>query len=120
MLRLATTSFAVATLLLLPAGADAAGCEVLRDPADRAACAAREQARTAARAEVQRRVATNVDAREAPAPGRSAAWERAVEESERVDPRELLDLRLLAAVGGLAWFALAVRARRRPRGSRSA
>lgn len=116
MIRIATTCALLVLLLSLPGAARAAGCEVLAIPADRAECVARAQAREAARAEVRQRADGGADGlAAAPVSGRSAAWQRAVEESQGVDAHELLDARLLAAVGGLAWFAWAVRSRRRAR-----
>lgn len=115
MIRIAATCAALVLLLSLPGAAGAAGCEVLAVPAERTECVARAQAREAARAEVRQRTAGADGVAVAPAAGRSAAWQQALEESEGIDTRELLDLRLLAAVGGLAWFVLALRSRRHRR-----
>ncbi|MCW2921532.1 MAG: hypothetical protein JWL76_1406 [Thermoleophilia bacterium] len=108
-----------------PATARAAGCEVLRDPRDRTECEARAVAREAARDEVERQLAggasagmagdttggdTSVSAAD---PSRSADWQDAVREANGFDPGALLDVRPLAAVGGIAWFVIAVRVRRR-------
>jgi hypothetical protein len=91
--------------------ARAGGCEVLAgDVRARGECVARERAREQARAEVHRRTAdAEPDARGA---GTSRAWERAREQADGVHLDELVDARALAAVGGLAWFWLAVRRRR--------
>lgn len=87
----------------------AAGCEVLVDPAERADCVARQQARVAARAQVR----SEVQDRPVPDGERSAAWQRALAEADGVHARDVLEPRPIAAIGGLAWFALALRARRR-------
>jgi hypothetical protein len=102
----------IATLVLLPAAAGAAGCEVVADAADRADCVARQAARDAARAQVDRQV-TDATPGANGVTGRSAAWDHAMQQADGVHADELFDLRLLAAVGGLAWFGLAVRHRRR-------
>lgn len=114
-----------AFLLLGPAPARAAGCEVLGDPRDRAECEARAVAREAARAEVERQVGgggaapargAGADASSAASSsGRSADWQAAVDEAGAVDPGQLLEPRPLAALGGIVWFLLAVRSRRRAR-----
>lgn len=116
MLRLATIAATLIATLGVPGVASAAGCEVLGDPAARADCVTRERAREAARAEVRQRTGGGAEGlAAAPATGRSAAWQRALEESQGIDARDLLEARLLAAVGGLAWFAWAVRSRWRGR-----
>lgn len=109
---------AAAVLGLLPSAAGAAGCEVIANAADRADCVARQAARDAARAEVDRQV-TDAGPRGASTAGRSAAWERAVQQADGVHADELINLRLLAAIGGITWFALAVRHRRRRRNARA-
>jgi hypothetical protein len=98
----------------VPAVAQAGGCEVLQDLRDRAECVARQEARQAARAEVERQLDAARPARE-PRERQSAAWEGALDEADAFDPGALLEPRPLAAVGGLAWFLLALRARRRTR-----
>jgi hypothetical protein len=102
---------AALVLLALPAGATAGGCEVLREPGDRAECLARAKARDVARAEVQREVDGATASSSSGA--HSAAWTKAIEEADGVDVSEVVEPRLLAAIGGLAWFFLALRARRR-------
>jgi hypothetical protein len=101
--------------LAIPSTAGAAGCEVIRDAADRADCVARQTARDAARAEVDRQVngAAPAAGRASGATGRSAAWDRAMHDANGVHADEVFDLRLLAAIGGLIWFTLALRHRRR-------
>lgn len=114
MMRVAVCLVALVALLgalAVPGVALAAGCEVLADRADRAECVARAQARAAAQAEVERRV----DGPPADDEPRSAAWQQALDESTGFDADALLEPRVLAAVGGLAWFALVVRARLRAR-----
>ena len=113
MLRLATIIGLVAAVFAaLPAPATAAGCEVIRDARERADCVAKAQARAAAQAEVERRTD---DAAGDVGSGRSAAWQRAIDESEGIHLDELLDVRLLAAIGGLAWFWFTWRHQRRRR-----
>lgn len=112
--------------LLAPASAFAGGCETLDAPADRASCVAKQQAREAARAEVQRQVSERAPSRDdvggaassgsrAASSGSSAAWRSAMHEADGVHLDTLLGIRALAAVLGLAWFALVVRARWRRR-----
>jgi hypothetical protein len=113
MRRLAPILLVAAALLAAPGGAVAAGCEVLDDPAQRADCEARAQAREAARSEVDRRVDDARSDESGTANGRTAAWQDAIEESRGTDAGELLDLRLAAAIGGLAWFWLTLRHQRR-------
>lgn len=92
----------------------------MQDPRDRAECEVRAEAREAARAEVDRQLAggptagtsgdTSVSAGD---PSRSADWRAAMDEADGFDAGALLESRSLAAVGGLVWFVLAVRLRRR-------
>lgn len=102
------------TLLVAPAvsAAAASGCSVLEGARDRVECEARAAAREEARAEVERRIGDG-------APGtsgqddRSSDWQAAVEEANGFDAGAVLEPRPLAALGGLAWFVVALRMRRR-------
>lgn len=115
MLRITVTSLVALFVFVLPGEALAGGCEVLRNARDRAECMARAEAREAARAEVARQMdaARPAGAGGEPRAGRSAAWEQALDESDGIDAGALLEPRPIAAVGGLVWFLLVVRARRR-------
>src|SRR5690606_32103479 len=103
-------------LLLLIAGTPAtalaagSGCEVLKDAVDRARCEVRAEARDAARAEVQR---ASQDAAPRSAGASSPAWDAALASAEGPDWRTLLQPRPIAAIGGLVWFLLVLRHRRR-------
>jgi hypothetical protein len=102
----------------LPATAHAGGCEVLGDPRDRAECQARAVARETARDEVERQLESRsgtAASSDATSSTRSADWRAAMDEADDFDAGALLELRPLAAIGGLAWFALVLRARRRAR-----
>lgn len=104
---------AAAAAPLLPAPAQAAGgCEVLRVPAERAECVARERARDEARAEVQRQMADRPAGAEQHRPGR---WGSRGAGPVAPDADELIEPRLIAAVGGLLWFFVVARARWRAR-----
>ena len=111
MVRITVALLVALVVLAVPGRALAGGCEVLQDVGDRAECVARAEAREAARAEVERAVGEPREPRAA----HSAAWEQALEESEGIDATALLEPRPIAAVGGLAWFLLVLRARRRAR-----
>lgn len=103
-------------MFLAPGDAMAAGCEVLGDPRERAECVARQEAREAARAEVQRQADDSSGGlAEATTQPRSAAWQAAIEDAEGVDAGVLLEPRPIAAIVGLAWFALVARSRWRAR-----
>ena len=126
MVRITRTSLvatvAVLASLALPGPALAGGCEVLQDVRDRAECTARAEARDAARAEVARQVdgatpgrSGSDDSSGSDGQAHSAAWEQALEEADGVDPSALLEPRPIAAVGGLAWFLVVLRSRRRTR-----
>lgn len=106
---------ATSGVLLAPSGAQAAGCEVMHDPGERAECAARAQARETARAEVRREVGAATPGEGEAAPARTPAWQAAVEEAQGVDASEVFEPRPVAAIVGLVWFALALRLRLRRR-----
>jgi hypothetical protein len=107
-------SLVAIAVLALPGSAMAGGCEVLQDVRDRAECTARAHARDAARAEVERQVAgaTPAGAGSAGA-SHSAAWQEALDEADGLDAGALLEPRPIAAVGGLVWFLVVLRMRRR-------
>ncbi len=116
-IRMAALTIALG-VIVLPATAQAAGCEVLTDPRDRVECETRAAAREAARDEVDRQLGSRTGAAassNATDSSRSADWRAAMEEADGFDAGALLEPRPLAAVGGIAWFVLAVRARRRAR-----
>lgn len=120
---MASLTLAVAICVAGPGTAVAAGCEVLTDPRDRAECVARESARDAARAEVDRRAAgdgATTIAGETPTAGRTAAWQQALDEADGVHPGDVLEPRPLAAIIGLAWFGLVLRHRLRASRRRTA
>lgn len=100
-----------------PAGADAAGCEVLQGPRDRAECSARQAAREQARAEVARKVEATPGTSTGAGADRSHsdAWDRALHDARGAHPADLVEPRPLAAVVGLAWFGLVARSRLRAR-----
>jgi hypothetical protein len=103
-------------LLAVPAGAHAAGCEVLTSPGDRARCVAREQARDAAREEVRSQVRHAApDAGATTNDGHTAAWTKALAQSDDFDASTVVEPRPIAAVIGLAWLGLVLRARWRAR-----
>lgn len=104
----------VIAMTTFPGVATAGGCEVLHDTGDRVSCEARAEARSSARAEVERAVADEGPAARASGP-QSAAWQDAIDESRGVHLDALLAPRPLAAVIGLAWFGLLVRSRWRAR-----
>jgi hypothetical protein len=121
-LAIAVFVVALAGAVVLPAPARAAaeptGCAVLGDVRDRAECEARAAAREEARAEVDRQLGERGDEGSGATVGaatRSADWQAAVDEANAFDASAILEPRPVAAVVGLTWFFLAVRARRRAR-----
>lgn len=86
------------------------GCATLKDIKDRSECEARMQARSQARAEVERRLGRkDIKGEYRVANSQSSSWRDAVKKSKDLDLGSIIFSRTGAMMFGLIWLAMSAR-----------